>query len=150
MLKIKSFFRINNTFIPISDFFGTLPDDFYVEGAIEISQNERKILSLKHWDLVDQTWSRFVKGVENVLKGLEFRTFLPDQPLFVSFQPDIISSRVLLQVEKESIFIDYDEFITTMIEEATVFFEKMNTLMPSEYDFELERLDLLKKLYNKN
>ena len=107
-------------------------------------------MSVEHWDYVDQLWGYFLQGVENVLKGLEFETFLPDQPIKVSFKPDLRSKIVLITVgrEKKSICVEYDKFVIVMIKEARKFFEKLNYLSLYPYNQELKDIDSLEKVYN--
>ena len=38
MFEVKSFFKKNNDFIPVSEFVDIIPDFEYIEGTIVISQ----------------------------------------------------------------------------------------------------------------
>lgn len=150
MFEVKSYLKQKNSFIPVSEFNGKIPDPDYVEGAIEISFYEKKILSVKNWDYVDQLWAYFVNGLIEVSKGIEFKTFLPDQPTRVYLIPDSNLRKVVITVGNNSsntISVEYEEFMNVMIEEAKSFFEKMNQLLSSRYDYELEQLRSLEKSY---
>ena len=153
MLKVESFLKIENDFISILEFNKTLPDDFYIEGAIEIVKGNKKILSVKDWDYIDQLWGYFLDGIEYTIKGLDFKTRLPDQPTAISFIYKSNLNKVIITVDRrksQSICVDYDEFLIVFIEEGTKFFKKMNSLLPSEYNYELNKLSSLKELYQKN
>lgn len=132
MFKVKSFFKKNNDFIPASEFNEVISDPDYIEGAIEISQWSKKILTTENCDYVDQLWCYLVEGIEKVSKGLEFDTYLPDQPILISFKPNLVSKKVLITVKKDSensISVEYDEFLNVMIEEAKDFFWHMKRLL---------------------
>lgn len=79
MFEIKSFFKKNNDFIPAAEFKDVISDPDYIEGAIEISQWNKKILTIENWDYVDQLWCYFVEGIEKVSKGIE-NNELNDEP----------------------------------------------------------------------
>lgn len=150
MFEVKSYLKQKNSFIPISEFNGEISAPDYIEGAIEISSYGKKILTLENWDYVDQLWAYFVDGLLEVSKGTEFKTFLPDQPTRVCLKPDSNLRRVLITVGKNSnnsISVEYKEFMNVMIKEAKSFFEQMNRLLSSRYDYELEQLRSLEKSY---
>lgn len=134
MLEVKSFLKKDNKFIPVSDFFDLIPDPDYIEGAIEISKWNKKVLTTKNWDYVDELWSYFVEGIENVSKGKDFETYLPDQPTLVSFKHKSNSKQIVITVgknENNSIYVEYNEFLTVMIEKAKEFFHHINRLLPN-------------------
>lgn len=150
MFKVKSYLKQENRFIPVSEFNSEFSDPDYIEGAIEISSSGKKILTLENWDYVDQLWAYLVNGLIEVSKGTEFQTFLPDQPTRVYLKPDSNLRRVLITVGKNSnnsISVEYEEFMNVMIKEAKSFFEQMNQLLLSRYDYELDQLRSLEKSY---
>lgn len=134
MVKVKSFFKKNNDFIPAAEFDDVISDPNYIEGAIEISQWNKKILTIENWDYVDQLWCYFVERIEKVSKGMEFDTYLPDRPLLISFKPNPVSKKVLVTVGKDSgnfISVEHNEFLNVMIKEAKEFFGHMKRLLPN-------------------
>ena len=137
MFEVKSFFRKNNDFIPISEFTAEISDPNYIEGAIEISKWGNKVLSIEDFDYVDQLWCYFVEGIEKVSKGMEFDTYLPDRPTLISFKPSLASQKVVITVGKDSknfISVEYDEFLNVMIFKAKEFFWHMKRLLPNSQD----------------
>ena len=153
MFEVKSYLKQENSFIPVSQFNNEISDPDYIEGAIEISLHKKKILTLKNWDYVDQLWAYFVNGLIEISRGIEFKTFLPDQPTRVYFKPDSNLKIVSVTVGKDptnTISVDCEEFMNVMTEEAIRFFKKMNELLPSRYDYELNQLRILEKNYKSN
>ena len=155
MFKVKFFFKKNNVFIPASEFNEVISDPEYVEGAIEISQWNKKILTTENWDYVDQLWCYLIEGIEKVSKGMEFDTYLPDQPILIAFKPSLVSKKVLITVRKDSekfITVEYDEFLNVMVEEAKNFFWHMKRLLPNyqnTYVQAEEDLKVIEKNLNK-
>lgn len=151
MFKVKSFFKAKDKFISIQDFDGAIEDPNYIEGAIEISCSEKKILTLEDWDYVDQLWSYFVFGLVDVSEGKEFDTYLPDQPLKVVFKPVNNNQQVFIEVGNPvnlNAYVKYEEFISVMAREARLFFERIIELLPerkSSYLKSLNRLEGLEK-----
>lgn len=151
MLQIESFLRIDNTFITIKFFNGNLSDINYVEGAIEISCQGKKILTLEDWDLIDQLWGYFVTGLQKVSEGKKFETYFPDQPLKIAFEPDSNRQRVKIKVKEDKnfeSFINYDEFMAVMADKGKFFFKRMIELSPSPksyYKTCIEELEALEK-----
>ena len=137
MLKVKSFLKRNDDFIPVSEFTDIILDPNYIEGAIEISKSGNTILSIENWDYVDQLWCYFARGVKNVSEGKQFKTYLPDQPIEVFFKPNNNLKRVFITVivnSESRIDVEYDEFFTVMIKEAREFFKHMKKLLPNSPD----------------
>jgi len=126
---IQTYFRIDNVFVPIEEFSGTLSDKDYIEGAIVCSINERELFQLKHYDLIDQLWAYVVEGLKKLLEGKEYDVYFPDQPLRLRFA--VISPRcVEVSIGDESTRVDYDAFRSTLKHGALAFFAKMHELCP--------------------
>ncbi|WP_218080446.1 hypothetical protein [Anthocerotibacter panamensis] len=146
MLKVSSYLKVNEEFILASQFTNQVSDPDYIEGAIEIEFCEEILLGLRTWDYIDQLWSYFVNGLVEVAEGKEFKTFLPDQPVQITFKPDIASRRVTVEeqsTEYHNISINYVEFMGTMITEGKAFFSKMSELLPEEQFYKDEYTRLL-------
>lgn len=147
MFKAQSFFKARDKFILIQDFDETIENPNYIEGAIEISYLEKKILTSEEWDYVDQLWSYFVFGLVDVSEGKEFDTYFPDQPLKVVFKPTNGCQYVFIEVGNPvntSAYVQYEEFIDVMTKEARLFFKKIIELLPerkTSYIKSLNRLD---------
>jgi hypothetical protein len=135
MFEVQSFLRANGNFIPVSDFTTEISDTDYIEGAIEIYFCGKGLLTRNHWDYVDQLWAYFVDGLFEVAAGKEFSTYLPDQPIKVTFKPDRHRMRVTLEVVDRdgtrTASVEYNEFIRVMTTQGKAFFNQMAKLVPA-------------------
>lgn len=152
MLEVRSFLKKKDDFIPVSDFIGTIPDPDYIEGAIEISYQGKKLLNpLEHWDYVDQLWAYFVNGLVEVSQGREFKTYLPDQPVEIVFKPDPSRQQVTIEVEGGAsgrASVEYEEFMRVMLKESKAFFHRMTEILSDSdisYAQELQDLSVLEE-----
>lgn len=151
-IHVRTYLRQGGEFVPVESFRGSLPDEHYIEGAIELTIHGQPILTLGMWDLVDQLWAYLVEGIFELHERREFHTFFPDQPLEVRFKP-LGGGRVLVRVghgaEGGSATIDTQEFILAMAFSARHFFERMRTIAPtsaSSYERVLRSLTRLATL----
>ena len=151
MLEVESFLKQGDNFISIINFYNLLSDINYIEGAIKISYQQKEILTLDNWDLIDQLWGYFVTGLEQVSKGEKFETYFPDQPLKIAFEPNHDRKRVQIKVgEDENLksFVNYDEFVAVMAKEGKFFFRRMIELSlspKSYYEACIKDLDAIEK-----
>ncbi|GBC59857.1 hypothetical protein DENIS_0798 [Desulfonema ishimotonii] len=152
MIKIETYFFINNEFIPMNRFKGQFDDIDYIEGAIELTINNKKIISLKSWDYVDQLWAYFINGIEEIQNMRNFFTYFPDQPVVLSFtleDNDFVKigtdydGEIYLSVPKK-------EFISTVCSEAEHFFKHMSNIVPQHKNFWNEYLGKIKKIKGHN
>ena len=138
---VKSFFKIEDRFIPINEFEGKLPDDFYIDGAIICTIEGHKILTFKHWDLVDQLWYYIIEGLIELRAKRDFECYFPDQPLLYSFKPQE-KGMVKITIDKDPYTVNAERFIKLAAENAIEFFLKMKVLLPrqnSDWDLHLGR-----------
>ena len=146
MIEISTFLKVGNDFIDIYNYEGDLDDDFYVEGALELSINNTKLIDKSMWDCIDQLWCYFIEGLILISKNEGFRTNFPDQPIEVTFTP--IKKQVLISVKanvQKKVFIEKDMFITCMALHAKKFLAKLvtlgnanvNTYMPYMHDIDI-------------
>ncbi|EMA3642296.1 hypothetical protein [Providencia stuartii] len=155
MIEISTFLKVGNDFLNIYDFEGELDDDFYVEGALELSINNITLIDKSMWDCIDQLWCYFVEGLMLISKNEEFRTNFPDQPIEVTFTP--VKKHVLISVKanvQKKVFIERDIFIAYMASHAKKFLSKLitignanvNAYMPYIHDVDilLEKYPLIK------
>lgn len=155
MLKVNSYIKDKDNFIPVSIFDGKIFAPRYIEGAIEIKYQNKIILPTEAWDYVDTLWSYFVNGLEEVITGNEFETYFPDQPIQIMFKPDSNLQNISIEVGEpinQKANVKYDEFCCVMLKEAKIFFQRMNILLPNNqvsYSQELEDLRLIEKKYLK-
>lgn len=133
MTMIQTFFRINNDFVPIEEFSGTLPDKNYIEGAIVCSISGRDLFQLKHYDLIDQLWAYIVDGLGKLRDGKEYDVFFPDQPLRLRLK--LISPHcVEVSIGDETNKVDYSVFRSALKNGALAFFAKMKEIYPDAKD----------------
>ncbi len=126
---IQSYFRIDDAFVPIDEFSGTLPDKNYIEGAIVCSINGRELFQLRHYDLIDQLWAYIVDGLNKLQEGKTYDVFFPDQPLRLRFAA--VSPRcVEVSIGDETNKVDYDALRSTLKRGAIDFFSKIKEIYP--------------------
>ncbi len=85
MLIIETYLKTPDGGVRIEDYTGTVPDPMYVEGWLNLGTARKELMGERMWDLVDQLWSYFADGVEEILAGRDWQTFFPDQPVKVTF-----------------------------------------------------------------
>jgi hypothetical protein len=158
MIEISTYLKHGEEFIPVEKFAGPLPDEDYIEGAIELSINGRSLLTREDWDCVDQLWAYLVDGLASIQIGKPFKTYFPDQPIEVSFTPEVRSERVKVQVTINKNRVDASAglsvFIMEMAREARRFFERMQGIaskpMYAQLLVELARLEKVQSLRTAN
>jgi len=141
MVLLRSYLRrdglIDGEFVPVTDYLGTVADDDYIEGAIEISVDDVQLLTLEHFDYVDTLWAYLVEGMEEVAAGRASSTYLPDQPIEIRMTPDAGGQRVEVAVEDgewRRASTARRALLAEMTREARAFFEKMTEIVPSNRD----------------
>jgi hypothetical protein len=134
MIEISTYLKRGEDFIPLEKFACPLPDEDYVEGAIELSIDGRSLLTRAEWDCIDQLWAYLVDGLVSLQDGKPFKTYFPDQPIEMAFTPDARSGRVMVQVTINRNRVDVSTslpvFITELARAARRFFEQMQGLLP--------------------
>lgn len=136
-MKVKTFLRIDGEFISMSECLQPVRDEDYIEGAIEITIQNDKILSQEHWDYVDQLWSYLLDGISTISEGHSFSTYLPDQPVEVSFSPldtNTIEVRVNDNKTNIALLVQRDLFFRTMLEACRDFFRQLPKVAPGTVD----------------
>lgn len=126
---VQSYFQIDNDFVPIETFSGSIPDKDYIEGAIVCIISGRTLFQLKHYDLIDQLWAYIVEGLSKLRDGKDYDAFFPDQPLRIRFKL-ISPCCVEVSVGDETNRVDYDNFRSTLKNGAVEFFTKMKEVYP--------------------
>ncbi len=149
MLQVISYLKSDEKFINIQDFYGQIEDVDYIEGAIEIMTEDKILLSLYDWDYIDQMWCYIVEGLNTVKAGQKFSTYFPDHPTEFIFIPHKESQTVDICVKSHEDLcsrIDYDEFMTVMIDEAVNFFENLSRICEDLREFCLDMIEQLNQL----
>lgn len=113
-----------------------------------LSANGVEVLSLEHWDYVDQLWSYVVNMLESLKTSDSASTGFPDQPMELKFTRKG-SYGVLVQSiardDKRSAVVEEAELLSVLREAGVRFFDRMQELDPrsaSSYAQERERLIL--------
>ena len=143
MIEIKTYFRVNNDFIPLEKYFGSFNDIDYIEGAIILSINSILILSLETWDYVDQMWGYLINGLEGIMSGQDYFTYFPDQPIGLSFKlvgDSMVKVRIDYEGGKTSV-IPKNAFVSALCADGYEFFQKMIELVPAHKGTWLNYLD---------
>ncbi len=148
MIEIKTLFRIKNDFVPIEEFSGSFNDIDYIEGAISLSINNVTILSLNTWDYVDQLWAYIINGLEDIILGKNYFTYLPDQPIGLSFEI-VGNNMVKVSVDYKgcgTAVISKNIFISNMCKNGRIFFNKMLDIVPKYKDSWVKYLNKIEKI----
>lgn len=129
-IEIRTFFKINDAFVPIETFTEELPDTDYVDGAISCTIDGKQLFTLREWDLVDQLWCYIIEGLENAVVRGSWEACFPDQPLKLRFE-STSGSRMSISVGDKIITGDLQLIAQAMGKAAIEFFEKMRALNPA-------------------
>ena len=132
---INSYIKIGDDFINFFDFNGHIDDPDYIDGAMELSINGKKLIDESMWDYIDALWSYLSEGLSVVYDGEEFKTNFPDQPLEVKFKPIHNNHNILVSVKCSSseakIVVDKKAFLSAMSNHAKKFFEHLEIIEPN-------------------
>ena len=74
---VQSWILTDGHLVPAREFRGPLPDELYVQGAVELMVDETTVLSRAKVDLVDQLLWYLVEGVQQVMDGRSFSVGFP-------------------------------------------------------------------------
>ncbi|MCW2255249.1 hypothetical protein M2263_001340 [Providencia alcalifaciens] len=148
MISINTFIKINNDFIDIFDFDKKIKNNDYIDGAIELTINGKKLIDKSMYDYIDDLWSYLSEGLFVVSQGKEFKCYFPDQPIEVNFIPQK-GNRILVSVnchEEIKTSIDKSEFLHVMTEHAKKFFEKLEDLNSASMGTRMSALQFLDRI----
>lgn len=141
MITVQTHVKSGDAFVLISTFDGDVPDPRYVEGAIELTINGKKLLGLDMWDHVDQLWSYLVDAASSLAAGEEAGTYLPDQPIRVTLTPightPLVGVQVKCGAETFSATAPSNELVNALAEGAQYFFRRMLELFPDNPGYRL-------------
>lgn len=136
-MRVETFLRIDGEFISMSQCHQAVRDEDYIEGAIEITIQHKKILSRDHWDYVDQLWSYLLDGISAISEGHSFSTYLPDQPVAVCFKL-LDTSKVEVQVQDNktstALVVQRNLFLKVMLDACRDFFRQLPKAAPGTLD----------------
>jgi len=135
MVTVKSFLKAGEDLVPVEEFSGPIADEYYIEGAIELSVDNRPILTRAMVDYVDQLWAYLTTGLDDVVAGREFSTYYPDMPLQIVLQP--LGNRVKIMTRSRSGKYDadasaaLDDLVQALTSGGKLFFESLRPFAPS-------------------
>lgn len=117
-------------------------DSFYIEGAICIWSYGRSVLTLSHYDLIDQLWNYLIQALEKIILKKEKSAFFmfPDQPLKVEFTQQ--KRRFTLKIDGGKEYVLSAESITYFLEEGRQFFTRLAAASSTHNsDYEIETIN---------
>jgi len=152
MIKVDTYIKDDNKFVPIEQYTGTVPDPMYVEGAIYLKINEREILTLDLWDDVNWLWGYIVTGFEDLLEQSEWTTSFPDQPIDLTFRLYKNRNRIEIEVTPSKGLVKavapLNEFLTAMNDAGQKYFTRISEIGGEDGSREARRLrEAVKQLY---
>lgn len=103
-----------------------------VEGAIYLTCDGIEIMGEQECDLVDHLFAYVADGLDAMLRGEEFTTFFPDQPLRLSISTKRDS--IVVVVGQKRAVVPRDEFLRELYQLCRRFYELMLFLFPSGAD----------------
>ncbi|WP_375755334.1 hypothetical protein [Corallococcus exercitus] len=150
MIKLATYIRQGEDFVPIDAFIGPIRDEDYIEGAMEFSIDGRLMLTRQEWDYIDQLWAYLVGGMAELQRGDDFQTFFPDQPIELSVTPDEGGRRATVRVvvgeDVREASVDPAVLVAEVLKEARRFFERIQKVLPREaYEQTLQEISTLEQ-----
>lgn len=147
--NFTSYILVDGKGISVEKFAGTIPDESYVEGWIDLKVDSQHILTSDHWDLIDQLWAYLVDGVTTIEhESDKWDTSFPDQPLRLALQRFPDGSLKVSLGESEST-VSYRSFRNCIANGGLQFFQRLKDLMPDSSDVWEEYISRCKKLLRK-
>lgn len=98
MIRVESYLKVGNDFVPIAEFKGRVKDPEYVEGAIEVEIDGVKVLTLELWDDINWLWPYIANSLEELATEQTASTSFPDQPIELIFRTDNRRQRIVVEV----------------------------------------------------
>ena len=132
MISINSYLKENGNFIPFQEFQSESLDPFYIEGAIELSVDNKMMINVSMWDYVDQLWAYIIDGVRKVSSGEKFSIYFPDQPIKIEMSPinDTYANLTVDCDHKDSVTFELRDMINALKKYVLPFFEFLCDLVP--------------------
>lgn len=145
MIKIQSLLKVGDDLVPVEQFSGPVLDEDYFEGALELSIENKPLLTREQVDYPDQLWAYLIEGLEQLVAGREFSTYYPDMPVKIVLRPQ--GEHVTIGVDTRNRIVEASVLIGdlfgAMASAGTTFFEGLRQFAPgnrSMYDGYIARL----------
>jgi hypothetical protein len=148
MIRVTSYLQNKSAIVPMESFEGPIEDPQYIEGAIELIVDSRRLITTEMADYVDQLWAYLIDGLLQASDGVEFSTYFPDQPIRLTMNMTE-RNRLKISVKSREVVeatVDYGEFVTAMAEAGESFFRRMLSLVPENRKANLAMLEKLQRL----
>jgi hypothetical protein len=131
MLTVCSLIKVADHLVSVDEFTGPVPDEDYIDGAIELSTGRMQLLTRGTVDLVVLLWTSLIQGLEEIAAGRPFSTFYPDKIVEIALRPQ--GDHVVIQVDDFSTIVaelvPRAELYRTMVPAARLFFERLRPLV---------------------
>ncbi len=121
----------------MSEFKGTFPQSFfdegvpYIEGAIQLTINGKKIIDKSMWDYVDQLWSYILEGVYKLDSCKTYTTYFPDQPIEIAFV-NLNEMFIEIKFGENRVVAEKSVVIPSLVESGLEFFRSLQKILPDE------------------
>jgi len=103
VIDVTTKLKVHDRFVSVGE-VESIADPSYIDGAIVLTIDGRKIIDEEQWDLVDQLWCYFVHLIDDVYSNGSGEFYFPDQPLPVRCVTvdESYGARVVLSVGDKS------------------------------------------------
>lgn len=146
MLNIQTYIMNGNGFTSISDYNGPVKDRLYILGSIELSVDGELLISRDLCDDINHLWPYLLHGIGALLEGqIEWSIGYPSRPFKLTFKR-IATDQVMIGFdypERRAVVWSLTEFVPTMLNAASVFFENLIRIDPNcapDYENALQQL----------
>jgi len=128
---VHSYLKDGSVFVLANEWAKPLPDELYIEGAIDLVINGTRLLGFEDWDLVDQLWAYLLDGLFSVFKsGKPFEIFFPDQPLKLQLSR-VTKHRINFSVGNHSANVSATSLLFVLAQGGQDFIKEITRLSPS-------------------
>lgn len=128
---VHSYLKDGRAFVLASEWTKPVPDKLYVDGAIDLVVDGKRLLSFEDWDLVDQLWAYLIDGLLSVFHTSKpFQSCFPDQPLELHISR-AAADRVVFSVGNHSENVNAKELLLLVGHGGKEFIKDMNRIIPS-------------------
>lgn len=135
-IEIDTYLKDGDDFYRFDCFAGKIKDPDYIDGAIELTIDGVKLITVEMWDNIDCLWAYIAQGLEALSKGKDFSTNFPDQPIKLKFT-QIYDNRVLVSVkciETKKVIVDKVDLMETLREHIKNFLADLIVRVPRNQD----------------
>lgn len=128
---VHSYLKDGSVFVLANEWAKPLPDELYIEGAIDLVINGTRLLGFEDWDLVDQLWAYLLDGLFSVFQsGKPFEIFFPDQPLKLQLSR-ATEHRINFSVGNHSANVSATSLLFVLAQGGQDFIKEIRRLAPS-------------------